>query len=207
MRINHLKAIAEQDDRVHKLNQRLEESNLQTAKLKQELFTLQHELHEIEQKLKLFQKQRQNLMDIGESGERFIALIDEAEGKGLKLLDRIETIEAEQQELKNFEAGLRKTIEEIAREANEVKTKEMQEIKNIDFRLNALEEELPQNFRDILKKLQGKNLAHGPFTRIESGSCYFCRYKISRIDESEIDMQQQLKQCPQCSRIFLPYGS
>jgi predicted nucleic acid-binding Zn-ribbon protein len=52
-----------------------------------------------------------------------------------------------------------------------------------------------------------KNLAHGPFTRIDQGSCFLCRYKISRVEESEIDMQKALKICPQCSRIFLPYGA
>lgn len=206
MRINHLKTVAEQDNRVQKLNHRLEENHLQTAKLKQELFSLEQNLFELEKKLQLFQKQRQNLMDIGESGDKYTAQIDEAEAKGLELLDGIDTHEKELQELRNFEVGLQKTISEISSEVAEQKTLEIKAIDNIIFRISALEEELPSQFKSVFKMVQSKNLAHGPFTRNDNGFCYFCRYKISRIDESEIDLQQQLKQCPQCSRIFLPYG-
>lgn len=207
MRNAHLKSIAEQDDRVLKLTTRMDENLSQTAKLKQEGFSLQQELFELEKKLKLFQKQRQNLMDIGESGERYTAQINDAEEAGFTLIDAIEKNQKESQALKEFESGLKKTIDEINGEALEIKSQDTKAIKDLDLRLTLLEEELPNNFREVLKKLQAKNLAHGPFTRNENGSCYFCRYKISRVDESEIDMQQLLKQCPQCSRIFLPYGS
>lgn len=207
MKINHLKAIAEQDDRLSKLNTRLEETNLQTVKIKQEMFTLQQNMYEIEQNLKLYQKQRQNLMGIGESGEKYNAQIDEAESQGLMVLEAIEKHDQELKDLRQFEAGVTKTIAEITKEALEIKTKEKEEIKNLDMRLCLLEEELPSNFRELLRNVTAKNLAHGAFTRTDNGSCYFCRYKISRLDESEIDVQHQLKQCPQCERIFLPYGS
>lgn len=207
MRINHLKAISEQDDRLAKLNTRLQESHAQRERLKHELFSLQHELFDLEKKLKLLNTQRQNLMDIGETVERFTAPIDETETRGFELIEAIEAHERELQELKTFEAGLTKTLAEISDEAGAVKAKEEQEIKNLDLRLHALEEELPPDFRNLLKRVQDKKLAHGSFTRNENGHCFFCRFKISKVDESEIDLQQQLKLCPQCGRIFLPYGA
>ncbi len=207
MRFGHLKAISEQDDRLTKLNTRLDENQSESHRIQQETFSLQQKMHELEQRLKLLQKQRQNLMDIGESGEKYDTQIDELETQGLTLLDDIESNGKQLRDHKEFETGLRKTMAEIEKEALDIKNQETRALENIALRLTLLEEGLPSSFREILKKVQAKNLAHGPFTRNEAGSCYFCRYKISRIDESEIDLQQQLKQCPQCSRIFLPYGS
>lgn len=207
MRINHLKTVSEQEDRLEKLNKRLDESNNLVAKLKEANFSMQHDLHEIEKKLSLLQKQRQNLMDIGEDGEKFLGPIDECEVKGLALLEAIDTNENEIRDQKQFSSGLTKTIAEIGTEVAEINSREQQEVRNLDLRLNLLLEELPENYRSLLSKVQSKNLAHGPFTRNENGNCFFCRYAISRIDQSEIDLQQALKQCPQCSRIFLPYGA
>ena len=96
---------------------------------------------------------------------------------------------------------------EIESEVAEEKGKLEKELHSISLRVDLLKEELPSDFRQVLERVSARKLAHGPFTRIEGGSCYFCRYKISRLDESEVDMQKQLKICPQCSRIFLPYGS
>ncbi len=207
MRINHLKAISEQEDRLLKLNKRLEDSLLHSENFKQEHFKLGQDLHELEKKLSILQNQRQLLMDRGALYEKYDTEIDFTEGSGLELLDKIEANEKALSEQKEFEAGLSKTISEIKAEVDEIKSTEEISIKNLDMRLGLLMEELPQDHRELLIKLQKKNLAHGPFTRNEGGSCYFCRYKISRIDESEIDLEHQLKQCPQCSRIFLPYGS
>jgi predicted nucleic acid-binding Zn-ribbon protein len=81
-----------------------------------------------------------------------------------------------------------------------------QKVVQAQMRIKLIEDELPTDFKSVLERTLKKNLALGPFTRNENGSCFFCRYKISKLDESEIDMQKQLKTCPQCSRIFLPYG-
>jgi DNA repair ATPase RecN len=207
MRIKHLSSIHEQEIRITKLTSQLLDSQKQAESIKQEIFTLQHTLYELEQNLTLFQKQRQNLINIGQDSRKYDASIDEAETKGLELLETIEKLESSAQEIKVFQSGLSKTITEIDQEAQDIKTQENHEINNIDLRLTLLKEELPTHFRIVLQNVQAKNLAHGPFTRIDAGQCYFCRYKLSRLDESEIDLQQQLKQCQQCNRIFLPYGS
>jgi predicted nucleic acid-binding Zn-ribbon protein len=210
MRINHLKLIKEQEDRLSALEEKQKEASLRTVKLKQDHHELQQKLYETEKKLKQSEEQKQRLIDIGGDESKiknFEKEAMEAEEQGLELLSQIETNEVELTEVKQFMEGLKKTTDEISHEVNEEKNKEQKELDQIEMRLNLIREELPEDFRRILDKTVAKNLAIGPFTRIESGSCFFCRYKISRTDESEIDMQKGLKTCPQCSRIFLPYGA
>lgn len=210
MRINYLKSKSEQEDRVSKLNERRQETLMQTAKLKQDGFALNHELAALETKLKTASEQKQRLMDMGGDEKKihhYELEINQAEEQGLELLSRLEEIEIQAQDHKTFLAGLEKTMKEIEEDVLPEVAKLNNEVMNIDLRLKLLLEELPSDFRVTLQKISAKNLAHGPFTRIDQGSCYFCRYKISRLDESEIDMQKNLKTCPQCSRIFLPYGA
>lgn len=210
MRIRHLSALSEQEDRLSKLTARQNDAHLQTEKLRQDNQAKRHELFEIEKKIKSMQEQKQRLLDIGESGPKvdsYLAQIDEAEEKGLELLEILEANESEIKDQQQFLAGLTKTITEISGEAQEIKAQEQRELENVELRMRLLEEELPADFRALYHKTVAKKLAQGPFTRIEAGSCYFCRYKLSKMDESEIDAQQKLKVCHQCYRIFLPYGS
>lgn len=210
MRIKHLSALSEQEDRLSKLTARQNEAHLQTEKLRQDNQAKRHELFEIEKKIQSMQEQKQRLIDIGESGPKvdsYLAQIDEAEEKGLSLLELLEANESEIKDQQQFLAGLTKTITEISGEVQETKAQEQRELENVELRMRLLEEELPSDFRSLYQKTVAKKLAQGPFTRIEAGSCYFCRYKLSKMDESEIDAQQKLKVCHQCYRIFLPYGS
>lgn len=210
MRNRHLKTKGEQVDRVSKLNDRRQEGVLQTAKLKQELVSVNQEMAEVEAKIKTASEQKQRLTDIGSDENKiknFTSEIAHLEDKGFEYLNRVEELEKELHETKTFLTGLEKTIEEIKGETSEEIKKIDAELSNIDLRITLLKDELPQDFKTLLEKTLAKNLAQGSFTRVEQGSCYFCRFKISRIEESEIDMQKGLKICPQCSRIFLPYGS
>lgn len=210
MKNGHLKAKSEQEDRLSKLNNRRLEAVSQSAKLKQDLISLHDELAQVEKKLKIASEQRQRLIDIGGDEKKIQQFETEIEGHeeaGLTFLSREEEIEAEIKDNREFMQGLEKTIKEIEDEVSQDVSKLDAEITNLDLRVNLLMDELPADYKATLQKVTAKKLAHGPFTRVDQGSCYFCRYKISRIDESEIDMQKQLKQCPQCSRIFLPYGA
>lgn len=210
MKNEQLRAKNEQEDRLSKLNNRRQEALLHTAKLKQDLISLHDELASVEKKLTTASEQKQRLMDIGGDDKKiqqFQNEIDSQEEAGLTLLSREEEIQIEMNDSRQFLQGLEKTIQEIQSEVSEDVSKLQHEISNLELRLNLLQEELPPEFKATLVKITAKNLAHGPFTRVEQGSCYFCRFKISRTDESEIDMQKQLKLCPQCSRIFLPYGA
>src|SRR4051812_43153312 len=65
MRINHLKAIDEQQDRLSKLYERRQSAVMQTAKLKQLHISLHNSLLETEQKLKTSSEQKQHLLDRG----------------------------------------------------------------------------------------------------------------------------------------------
>lgn len=205
-----LKNKSEQEDRVSKLRERRESSLTQITSLQQEIFSTNHKLSEAEKKLKTASEQKQRLMDIG-GDENKISLfqteIDQAEEQGLELLTLLDSLETQITETKTFLNGLENSLQEIESEVKPELEKINSELINTDLRVKLLVEELPETFRNTFLKTSAKNLAHGPFTRVDQGNCFFCRYKISRIEESEIDMQKNLKSCPQCSRIFLPYGA
>jgi predicted nucleic acid-binding Zn-ribbon protein len=208
MRLTYERNKREQEDRVSKLLERKNDSQLQTTKLKQTLISTTNELADVEKLLSTASEQKQRLIDYGGDEKKinsFSQDITNYEEKGLELLSRLEELENEINDQKNFQTGLEKTISEITEEARPEVEKCDQEIKNIDLRVKLLQEELPEDFRNLYLRVSAKKLAHGPFTRTDQGSCYFCRFKISKVDESEIDTQRSLKTCPQCGRIFLPY--
>jgi predicted nucleic acid-binding Zn-ribbon protein len=209
-RNKHLAAIKEQEDRLLKLHKQKSEKIMQTEKLKQEMHSLQQLYFDTENKMKQNESQAARLTDIGGDEQKIIIFKQEAAQLEDVLLEQLEKLESIQQELKEngeFLKGLEKTLVEISQEAEEEIKLEQTSIDQLELRIHLIEEELPTECRSLLQRTLNKKLALGPFTRIENGSCFFCRYKISRIEESEIDMQKQLKTCPQCSRIFLPYGS
>jgi predicted nucleic acid-binding Zn-ribbon protein len=209
MRINHLKLKQEQEDRVSKIQQRQEQAHLQSVKLNHLHHEYQQKLFELEKQIKTAAEQKQRLIDFGSDASKIKDMdsqLSMLEDQGLTLLEHIETQQQESDENRVFLHGLEKTLQEIRTEVATEVAQHEQEIKSLDLRLSLLMEALPENFQQLLKIVLSKNLAHGPFTKNESGSCYFCRYKISKIDESEIDVQFKLKTCSQCGRIFLPYG-
>ncbi len=209
-RLGHIHAIKEQDDRISSLEKRREESLAQLSNLKSEHVRYQQELLELENKIRTLSQQKQRWIDQGgdevkrKSMETEIAKLED---EGMNLLQLLETNETERKDAQVFIDGIGKTISEIRDEAKAEISKNKEAIHHLDLRLEGITEMLPGDFKDLLLRTLKKNLAHGPFTRIDNGSCFFCRYKISRMDESEIDMQKKLKTCPQCSRIFIPYGT
>lgn len=208
MKLGLTKTKSDQEARVSKLSERENEALLQTAKLKQELISTTNELADVEKLLKTASEQKQRIIDIGGDEKKinnFSQDIEKFEEKGMEFLSRLDEIESEISDQKNFLSGIQKTISEIMEEVKPEVEKCDQEIKNIDLRVELLSQELPDDFRNLYLKVSAKKLALGPFTRTDQGSCYFCRFKISKIDESEIDAQRSLKTCPQCGRIFLPY--
>jgi predicted nucleic acid-binding Zn-ribbon protein len=210
MKNQYLSLKKEQEDRIAKLRDRQESGHAAIAKLKHDTITTNTEMADIEKKLKQASEQRQRLLDMGGDSTKiktYETEISTLEEKGFELMTRQEEIETEISDIKGFQAGLEKTIIEIEQEAFAEIQKMNQDIANFDLRLNLLQEELPPEFNSLLTKTMNKKLAHGPFTRVDQGSCYFCRFKISKMDEIEIDLQKNLKVCNQCGRIFLPYGS
>lgn len=208
MKLGLTKTKSDQEARVSKLSERENEALLQTAKLKQELISTTNELADVEKLLKTASEQKQRIIDIGGDEKKinnFSQDIEKFEEKGMEFLSRLDEIESEISDQKSFLSGIQKTISEIMEEVKPEVAKCDQEIKNIDLRVELLSQELPDDFRNLYLKVSAKKLALGPFTRTDQGSCYFCRFKISKIDESEIDAQRSLKTCPQCGRIFLPY--
>jgi predicted nucleic acid-binding Zn-ribbon protein len=210
MRINHLKALKEQEARLESLNIKRQNKLNEVTELKNELLSLQQKYFEAEKKMKSCEEQAQRIKDIGGSEDKINSYIKEAaeiENSLFAQLERTDAIHVEMEDAKTFLNGLEKTYLEIEGEAKEEIQKQTLEISQAEMRMKLIQEELPDDFRRILESTLKKNLAIGPFTRNNNGSCYFCHWKISKSDESEIDMQHQLKTCSQCSRIFLPYGS
>lgn len=210
MRINTLSALREQEDRLSKLFEKRQERVMQTTMLKQTHLSLQQNLFDLEKKLKIASEQKQHLIDRGSDENKITSYtqdIEKFEEEGFGIFESMEKNSAELHDTKTFLEGLEKTITEIKSEVDLDIENKNTEIKNLDLRIKLLEEELPTNFQQTLKRAQLKKLAHGPFTRVDNGTCFFCRHKISKNDEIEIDLQQNLKVCVQCDRIFLPYGS
>lgn len=210
MKNQHLKAIKEQEDRLTALQKRREEGLVQTSTLKQEHTSLHQKLLETEAQIKTADTQRSRLVDMGGDENKiktYQQQLNALEEEGLLILEEMETKHQELKDAQTFLEGLEKTYQEIKAEVDEEKSQKEAENKQLDLRLTLLQEELPDDFKSLLKRVTAKNLAVGPFTRIEAGSCFLCRYKISRTEESEIDMQKSLKTCSQCGRIFLPYGA
>lgn len=210
MRITQLNVKSDQEKRIQKLNEKRQGIENEMISLKKEIVQHQGLLGTVEDKIKTAVQQKQRLIDLGGDEKKILAYdleIKSLEDKGFEYLTIIDEFETTIVDHKTFLIGLTKTLEEIDQEVREELTKIEADIKNIDLRLDLLREELPPEFKTTLAKISAKNLALGPFTRIDQGSCFFCRFKISRIEESEIDMQKNLKTCPQCTRIFLPYGA
>lgn len=209
-RLGHLSAIKEQEERLSALEKRKADSLSQLTNLKSDYVRIQQELHDIEEKMKLLNQQKQRWIDQGGDEKKRLSMETEIaalEDKGMQLLQDLDDNEVERKDTQTFLEGLKKTVEEIGAEVTVDVEKHKSEISQLDLRQDSLMEILPSEFKDLLMRTLKKNPVHGPFTRIENGTCFFCRYKISRIDESEIDMQKKLKTCPQCSRIFIPYGT
>lgn len=210
MKSSHLKAIKDQEDRLSKLNSKRQEQLDEVGILKSEHLKVQQFYFETEKKMNICEEQATRIRSIGGDEAKIAAFKKEAvelENTLFELLDKTEEIQASLEDKKTFLSGLENTYKEIESEVI-VEIKEAQSgLAQVELRMKLIQEELPTEFNSTLDRTLKKNLAVGSFTRIDNGSCYFCRYKISRTDESEIDMQKNLKVCPQCSRIFLPYGS
>jgi predicted nucleic acid-binding Zn-ribbon protein len=208
MRLTLSQNKCDQEARLSKLTERQKTAECQTAKLRQELISITNDLADVEKSLKNASEQKQRLIDIGGDEKKinnFSQDVEKYENKGMEYLSKIDELEKEIADQKIFINGIQKTISEIAQETKHEIEIIDQEIKNIDFRLNFLTSELPDDFKNIYQRIVSRKPAHGPFTRTDQGQCYFCRFQISKMDESEIDAQRILKTCSQCGRIFLPY--
>lgn len=209
-RMRHLASQQEQRERINKLSLQRNQREEELAKLKSDYLERQGLLAEKESQIKLLSEQRQRLLDYGGDENKVTELsdkINQLETDGFSLLEELESNEQEREDTRTFIEGITRTIGEIQKEVDEVVASAQQEIERLDLRLQLLHDELPADFKDRLSRALSKNLMHGPFTRIDQGSCYLCRFKISRIEESEIDIHKQLKNCPQCGRIFIPFGT
>jgi predicted nucleic acid-binding Zn-ribbon protein len=210
MKNTHLKAIKEQTERLEKLNIKRQDHLSEVSELKNELVSLQQVYFETEKKMNTAEEQASRLKDVGGDEAKitkFKAEAEACENSLFEMLERTESIQALIEEKKTFLSGLEKTFTEIEAEVKIEISQEKTAIEQATMRMKLIEEELPEDFRSTLERTLKKNLAVGSFTRIDQGSCFFCRYKISRTEESEIDMQKNLKTCPQCTRIFLPFGT
>lgn len=210
MKLHHQKQIQEQEERLSHLNNKRQERLDSQKQLISSLHALEQQYFETEKKLKTAEDQASRLKDIGGDEAKighFQAEAAKLENELFSLLEQTEHLQQELNDTKTFLSGLEKTIREIENEVQLENGEHEKSIDQINLRLGLIKDELPTDFREALEKTLKKKLAIGPFTRIENGSCYFCRYKISRVEESEIDMQKMLKHCPQCTRIFLPYGA
>lgn len=204
-----LREIDQENARIDKINSLIESHLTRRKEIKANIVNKNSLILDNESQLKILSEQTTRLIEQGSSEEKiaeFQKKISDLEEESFSYLEEIDALENELQETVGFENGARKTLQEIETEVKQLVQTKDQELELLKSHKNEILEKLPENIRNTLIKLSQKNLSHGPFTKIEAGSCMMCRFKISKIDENEIDVHKLFKQCPQCSRIFLPYG-
>jgi len=202
-------SITEEEARLTKLQEHKSLRLTQINELQHQYSEFSRIYHEKEKDLNMNESQAKNLQEMGGDENKIKVFLQKAgvlENELMELIESQENIQTEIKDHKTFLSGLEKTMAEISSEVSANIGQQTSELAQYKMRMELLFEELPENFRNAIKRVLAKNLAHGPFTKNENGSCYFCRFKISKLDESEIDVQRILKHCPQCSRIFIPYS-
>lgn len=205
-----LREINEENARSEKIHSLISDHLARRNEIKKEIVHYNNLILELESQVKLLAEQKERLINQGTTEDKIAQYqikINEFEAQAFSYLETMETLELELQETVNFESGARKTLSDIEAEVElSVRSKE-NEANNLRSHLEDILNELSPSLRTSLDKLFAKKLAHGPFTKIAQGACMMCRFKISKTDEAEIDVQKLLKYCPQCTRIFLPYGT
>ena len=202
--------IEQENLRITKIKNLIDGHLSRRLEIKNKISTTNHLILEKEAQVKTLHEQKTRLINQGLGEEKikeYEVKINQLENDAFTLLEEVDALETEMQETITFEAGAQKTLDEISEEVNKLTSSKQHEITNIKNHLASIQEELPPHVKDLLLKLIAKKMVHGPFTKIADGACLMCRFKISKIDENEIDVHKNLKQCPQCQRIFLPYGS
>lgn len=207
---NLLKKITDEKERIQKLETSQDSAQEEIKSIQEKILVVREEFSHLEKKINLLSEQKQRLFDYGSDEDKINLLSKEMsqyEHEALELMENEDHLIQQKEEKKTFLSGLKKTLEELSSESSEILQDLNEQVSHLDLRVKLLEESLPNDFQKTFHRISSKNLIHGPFTQVQNGSCYFCRFKISRIDESEIDLQKKLKTCPQCQRIFLPYGT
>ncbi len=127
------------------------------------------------------------------------------EEEGLKLLSEQEEISQLISEDQVFIKGFTQTVQELESEIlAEIQSSEAVIAQNLK-RADSVYATLPTEWHAQYQRILAKKPAHGVFSRIENLKCQFCRYTISKVLESEVDVGLQLKGCPGCGRLLLPY--
>lgn len=199
----------DQESRITKLHDTKKSHFDRKLELITSIAKLNQELGDIELKIKSNNLQKERLINSGGDSQKitnYEKINNELEDNGFNTLVLIDKYQHEIIDIEQFLNGIDKTINEIKEEiSQELRPLEM-EYNSYNMRQELILEELPSEFKSTLNRVLKLKLAHGPFTKIENGGCYFCRFKVSLLDQSEIDTQFSLKTCTQCNRIFLPYG-
>lgn len=193
MLIQLRKATARMEDELNRLKRRENAKLDKEAELKvlvQETRAVEHQIAEMDRRL----TQRLDPATIGQLEE-----------EGLALLIRQQELELQQEDVRTFLGGYEKTLAELRSEIDKELVEARMQRDQAIARAEAIKNELPTEWREKYEKVAAKNLAHGPFTRITNTRCFICQYAVSRLVESEVDVQLLLKSCSGCGRLFLPY--
>ncbi|MBY0516546.1 MAG: hypothetical protein K2P81_06540 [Bacteriovoracaceae bacterium] len=127
------------------------------------------------------------------------------EEQGLELMTQQDQIDELIKEDKTFIVGYQKTLleltSEIESEIQILKNKILTHQKRLDSLLPTINPEWMEKYQ----KIRAKKLSHGSFSTLEGLHCKFCRHTVSKEFQSDVDVKLQLKSCPGCSRLILPY--
>ncbi len=183
--INIKETLAKMEQETDKLSNSIDKANnaLLTAKNEKEL--------------QLAQKQKdKNTLELNKS-----------DNMAFELMEEVEKLDQEISDCNQFLSGSEKTVKEISKEVEDNNLPVIKEIEVYKGRIFLLQESLPSDVIDKLNRTIKKELTHGPLTKIESNSCFICRFKLTKVDQDQIEQHLKFKSCSSCQRIFIPNSS
>jgi predicted nucleic acid-binding Zn-ribbon protein len=133
--------------------------------------------------------------------------VSNLEEQGFELLEQMDEIHQQINDAQSFIDGSAETLQEITVEVNEACKQYQSEVEKLDFRIDHLLTELPDNFQAKIKTALGRKIPISIFTKINGDCCDFCKLQLNKTDLDQIEKKLTLTTCNGCKRIFIPRES
>lgn len=202
---------------------RLEKLQHQKIQKEEEIQDCLKELNSLNDKIKTFEIQNQNLFKtIEQASQKFNTIKSNQELELFKkqqadlesqknqsetslyaAYEEQENLSTQIKDNQSFLVGFEKTYVQISSEANQIIQTAKQEISGYETRVDLLLKSLPKSFFDRYQLVFNKFKLNS-ITIINGTTCGTCHFLISKLQISQVD-KGNLECCPNCGRIFLPH--
>lgn len=193
-------------DAAHKIEQSeiaLKSFKERLLKVEQDIDSLATSIERADNALNMAKNEKEAELSQRQKEENTLRLA-EADSEGFSLMEKLEEEESIINEKEEFLSGSQKTLTSISSEVEENNKPLMKEQEGFKGRILTLRETLNEMTLSKLDKVLKKKLTHGPLTKIESNSCFICGFKLTKVDQDQIEQHLKLKSCTSCERIFIP---